>query len=198
MSELSEACEDLGAWLAIAETLIAEPDITPTTRSSGKPTSRPPWNAAVAYAITDAHAGVREIEREFRIEITGRHRWPRGGSDSNTVGAMEAITAMSSVVSRDRAKRAARSLIHWADVIRQLPAVDDKPRWERIRAGPDGLPPTCPHCGTFSLRVAIESGVIQCWFPSCTDSNGNRPAAHLDINRVNGEPVLLWSDGSVQ
>jgi len=189
--ELAAACEELGSWLAIAETLIGEPDIIPSTRSSGKPSSHPPWNAAVAYAITDAHAGIREIEREFRIEVTGRHRW-RGGSDANTTTAMEAITAMSSAVPRALAQRAARSLIHWANQIRMLPAVDDKERWEKIRAGPDGLPPRCPYCKTFSLRVSMTRGLVACWMTGCEDGDGRQPQARMDINRIDGTPVLAW------
>jgi hypothetical protein len=195
-TELADACGELGSWLAIAETLIAEPDIQPSARSSGKPTSRPPWNAAVAYAITDAHAGVRDIEHSFRLIIHGRLR-DRGGSTANTLAALDAITAMESAVPQGNARQAARHLIKWATSIRQLPAIDDKPRWEKIRAGPDGLPPKCPHCQTFSLRVALESGVIQCWFPGCKDGDGNRPQARLDISRIDSTPVLVWIDGRI-
>jgi len=191
--ELARACEELGAWLAVAETLIAEPDIIPTARTTGKPGSRPPWNASVAYAITDAHAGLRQLENELRLEVTGRHHWPgRGGSDANTIGSMKAIAAMGTVVSRQQAKEAARRLAHWADQIRQLPAVDDKEKWEKIRAGPDGMPPRCPCCRNFSLRVNMTRGLVSCWTPDCADEDGRRPQARMEINRVDGTPVLVW------
>ena len=72
------------------------------------------------------------------------------------------------------------------------------PRWERIRRGPDGLPPACPFCRTFSLRVAVASGAVICVYPGCMDSRGDRPSARMEIGRVSGEPQVVWSDGTVQ
>lgn len=196
-SELAQACEELGSWLAIAGTLIAVQDVAPTARSAvGRPASRPPWNSQVAHALTDAHAGIRDIERDFRLEITGSHR-ARGGSDKNTVRALKAIAAMEQAVSEESATKAAKALGRWVTALMRLPSVDKAPVWEKIRAGPDGKPPVCPHCATYSLRVDLSRGIIACWFPDCKDGDGRRPVAQLEMSRVNGAPVVIWRDGLV-
>ena len=197
MSDLEDAAEDLMTWLIVGEHLIAQPDKRPALRSSGKPGSKPPWNAAVAHAILDAHQGVRDLEQRWSDQVTGRHR-DRGGSNGNTAHALKRITSMELAVTRDDVKEGTRLLRRWATTIRQLPAIDDAPRWEKIRAGPDGLPPKCLFCGTFSLRVAIESGVVICVYPDCKDSDGNRPQALLEVNKLDGSPVLVWASGEAQ
>jgi len=204
--ELAQACEELGSWLAIAETLTALPDIEPGGRRAGKPGSRPPGNQAALGVIMDAHAGVRALEAEFRFEVTGTRR-PRGGSGANTEVALSALPDLADAVPvQHEAGRpcrcahceALRQVGRWALAVRQLPAVDDAPRWVKLRAGPDGLPPRCPFCETFSLRLAVESGEIWCWFPGCEDGDGNQPKARVEISRIGGIPVLAWSSGLVQ
>jgi hypothetical protein len=198
MSDLAQVCSELRGWIAIAETLIGARDQKPGVHIASQPSSRPPWNSAVADALLDAWQGVRELELEIRTEISGRRTArPHGPTDVGTRNALKSLTAMEPAMSTDRAKDATAALSRWANVIRRLPAVDDLPHWMRIRPGPDGLPPRCPYCQTFSLRVALESGVVACWLPGCSDSDGNPPRARLDISRINAEPVLAWSDGSV-
>jgi hypothetical protein len=194
---LAAACSELRGWLAIAETLLAARDQQPSVRVAGQPASRPPWNSAVADALDDARAGIRRLEADMYLEIFGKPRRARGSSDGNTTAAIKAVAAMETAVTRDHAKEAAHALARWAAMIRRLPAVDDLPHWIRIRPGPDGLPPKCPFCGTFSLRLAMESGLVACWMPGCADSDGRRPQAHLDISRITGSPVLVWQDGVV-
>lgn len=197
MSDLSDLCDELGHLLAQAEAILGIRDVKPTTRAAGKPGSKPPWNPEVAGALFNAHAGARQLEADLRIAITGRdyRRSPRSG---NTGDVLAAIKAMETAMDHPQAEAAHRKLTRWVTAIRQLPGLDLSPKWERIRPGPDGLPPKCPHCGTFSLRVALSSGVVQCWYPGCTDSDGRRPQARLDLSRINGNPVLVWSDGTVQ
>jgi hypothetical protein len=197
-TDLAQACSELGNWIAVAETLVAIPDQQPGVRVSSKPGSRAPWNPAVATALLDARQGIRDLECEMRTEVTGAPGRPRGGSDGNTRDALKAISAMEQAVSRDHVADALRQLISWANTIRRLPSIDDLPHWRRLRPGPDGMPPRCPFCETFSLRVAVESGVVGCWFPGCTDSEGRRPQARLEISRLNGSGVLVWNDGTVQ
>jgi hypothetical protein len=213
VTELADACQELAGWLAIAETLAAIPDIQPSARPSGRPGTRMPGNVAVLHAIMDAHAGIRDLEADFRMRVTGVMR-ERGGSDGNTTVALEALPNLAGAVDvhhqRDEDEQgrrkpcrcvhcdALRQLGHWAMTIQRLPAVDTVPRWIPIRPGPDGLPPVCPWCKTFSLRLSVELGVICCVFPGCKDDDGNRPQAHLDISRVSGQPVLAWKSGLVQ
>lgn len=191
-SDLARACGDIGYWLAIAETLLAHADQVPSEGGASGFESRPPWNPEVANALLDAHAGIRDLESEMRFEVTGR-RWRRPDSSPHTGDALQAITAMELAVTRPHHDRAIHMLTRWALAIRRLPAVDEALRWQPLRAAEDGgMPPVCPHCRCYSLRVAIQAGLVACWNPECRDADGRRPEAHLDISRLDGSPVLVW------
>lgn len=204
------------AGLVTVTFLIAEADTDPGLRRRGQMESRPPWNAVNANALLEAHQLVRRLEASLRIVVLGHAGHARGGSDANTLEAIRAISRMATAASvihtgepvtrrepdgrkLTAAELAARILDRMTRLIGQLPAVDEVPRWDKIRAGPDGLPPRCPNCGTFSLRVAVQSGIVACFMPNCVDLDGNRPPqARLDMSKLNGEPVLAWADGTVQ
>jgi len=213
MSGLAEACQELASWLAIAETLVAVADIQPSARPASRPGTRQPGNPAALNAVMDAHEGIRRLEASFRVQVTGT-RMARGGSDANTLTALGALPDLASAVPvqhqdvrNDQGRRkpcrcqhcdAAHTLVRWALAIQQLPAVDTVTRWIPIRPGPDGLPPQCPWCQTFSLRLSTEYGQVRCFFPGCTDEDGNRPEARLEISTLSGQPVLAWTSGLVQ
>lgn len=213
MTSLAQACQDLAGWLAIAETLAAIPDVAPSARPAGKPGTRLPGNVAALCAVMDAHAGVRAMEDGWRLQVTGTAQ-ARGGSDANTLAALESIPVLAGAVPEEHQDRydpkgkrlpcrcphceAGKTLTRWALIIQQLPAIDTAPRWIPIRPGPDGLPPKCPWCETFSLRLCVEFGRVQCWFPGCEDDDGRRPSAQLEISRLSGQPVLAWGTGYVQ
>jgi hypothetical protein len=199
-SDLARACADLGWWIALAETLLPEPDRQPSERAGGTPSSCPPWNSAVANALLDAHAGIRDLEAEMRLEVdansgaraletAGRRRSDRSG---NTGEVLAAIASKELAVTRQECDRAVRRMARLALAIRRLPAVDEALRWERIRPGPDGLPPVCPYCELYSLRVAVTAGLVACWTPGCTDDTGERPEARLDLSLLDARPVLVW------
>jgi hypothetical protein len=226
--DLGEACEDLleqlavfslselrggrgDAGLASVSMLIAEPDIEPGP-GRGVPAARLPGNVAALAAELDAHRFVRQLEASLRLAVAGHAGRARGGSDNNTREALAAIARMSTAAEEIKTRHktadgrnitaaalAAKLLDRMTRVIGQLPAVDEFPRWERIRPGPGGLPPRCPNCVTFSLRVAVQSGAVICVFPGCKDLDGNSPPqARLELSRLNSEPVLAWKDGTVQ
>jgi hypothetical protein len=123
---------------------------------------------------------------------------PRLGTDAAIYQALDRIPALA--VSAPHGERAAavRLLTRWATAIRQLPAIDDAPVWEKIRPGPDGLPPICPYCDNYSLAVAVQSGQVMCRFPGCTDANGDTPQARMDIGQVSAEYMVYWNDGHIQ
>jgi hypothetical protein len=187
------------AGLHTTDYMLADLDRTPVTRTAkSTPASRPPGNAAALWAATDAHQLIRRVEASLRLLVTGHTGPARGGSDGNTLAALDAIAKMGTAVPFDAARQAARLLRRAALEIERLSSVDTAPRWSPLRAGPGGLPPRCSHCGLFSLRVAAASGQIVCFTPGCRDTRGKQPAGRADISRVTGGPVLLWSDGLVQ
>lgn len=191
MTSLADACADLASWLPAASDLIAEPD-TDGTRSHGKPGSKPPWNAAAAHAALDAHAGIRHIETAFRTAITGQPGPRRGGSDANTIAALDAIARLGEAVTTDAAAEAARILTRWATAIQQLPAIDQAERPHRVTA-------ECPYCGFEMLRFFPRSGRVTCLRAgACEDADGNHPVGRLSPSALPGmEPGIEWADGLV-
>ncbi len=134
----------------------------------------------------------------------------RGGSDGNTAAALKAIKNLGAALPREVRdskgklvwpcqELAARLLERVVAMIGQLPAVDDVPKWSKIRPGPGGLPPKCPYCETYSLRVSLQAGIVVCVFPNCEDADQRTPPqARMELSRVDGRAVLAWRDGLVQ
>ena len=188
---LAEARADLETWLPVAAALIAEPD-TDATTVHGKPGTRMPGNIAVFYAVMDVHAGVRHLEAGLHAEVTGRPRRPRGGSDGNTLAAIQAIGDLATNASRDSIRHTERLLIRMVTAIRQLPAVDLDERWQKI-AGAE-----CLHCGVTMLRLAPRSGRVTCLrYGACYDHDGGHPVGFVQ-HGMDGQPLVAWQDGCIQ
>lgn len=227
MRDLTAACAELADQLAIFKEpdvttdradaglptvgwLVVDQDVEPSVGRSGVPAARTPGNTAVLNAQFDAHEMIRRLEAAMRLAVAGHSGRVRGGSDGNTLAALKAIQNLGAALpqeTRDARGRlvwpcqelAARVVERVTSVIGQLPAVDEVPKWTKIRPGPGGLPPRCPNCETFSLRVALASGVVVCVFPDCEDLDGRRPPqARMDLSKIDGRPVLVWRDGLVQ
>jgi hypothetical protein len=218
-SDLADACGELAALLdglgasevrngkacaglVTVDNLLADADRVPSVRR-GLPKPMTPGNHAVFVAITDAHELIRRLEASLRLAVAGHTGPARGGSHGNTIAALKSIPRLAEAISEHDRRQAARLLTRAAVRIEQLAAVDSAPKWERIRPGPGGLPPRCPRCLTFSLRVSFLSGAVICVYPGtdgqgCKDLDGNPVRGRLDISRIDGSPVLAWRDGTVQ
>jgi hypothetical protein len=187
---ISGHCADLRRLLPAAAAALAEPDADGTA-GGGQPGTRPPWNAAAAGALMDAHEGVRRLEASMRRDVTGRTGPKRGGSDANTDAAIKAIEALAHGVDDDAAADAGRILERWSRRIRELPAVDESQPWRRV-------PAACPYCGHAMLRVAPRSGQVACLrYGACFDAAGRHPTGRLDVSRLTGDPLIMWNDGLV-
>ncbi len=208
MSAVEDNAGELARLLVIAEVLIMHPDVDQPVMISGgnvAVVSSPAWNTPAAYAITDAHAGVRQAENDLRAQVTGS-QLQRGGSDGNTRAALKAIIVLAAALDdqhqpslkrkcRCSPCRVARALAGWASQIRVLAAVGEAVRWEQIR-GEDGKAKACPYCDTPSLRMAVGEYKVACGNPECEDDNGEPPVAVMEIG-VTGEGILAWADGRV-
>lgn len=187
------------AGLPTFSVLIVDQDVEPSNGRRTAPGTRTPGNTQAINAQMDAHELVRRLEASLRLAVTGHPGRRRGGSDSQTRAALKSIERLGEAVPAHARQTAARLLDRAATAIGQLPSVDEIPRWEKIRPGPGGLPPTCPNCGTYSLRVSLSAGVVVCVLPGCEDMDGRRPPqARMDISKIDGSPVLVWRDGLVQ
>jgi|HubBroStandDraft_3_1064219.scaffolds.fasta_scaffold314222_2 hypothetical protein len=201
MTDLKEACTELGRWLGEAHGLLHQPD---TGENGGSrygalhepPGSAPPWNAAVADAYLTAFFGIRRLEADWR-QLRGLRAHRRGGSPASTYAALSQVPAMETAVSDAAVKDGLRRINHWITRIRQLRAIDEAPQWIRLRAGKDGLPPACPHCDGLGLRMAEGRGVVACFTPGCEDLDGRQPMGLLGFSRLDGSPMLAWHDGLI-
>lgn len=153
MTPLAEACTDLIAWLPHAQALIAEPDTQPTAGRT-QPGSKPPWNSQAANIRLDIHAGARELEQNLRYRVSGTLT-ERGGSDTNTVLALEAAARLAEAVDHAIADAAARLVAGWITVMMQLPAID-------LEDPPRRLPAQCPRCDRGMLRAFMRDGRVAC------------------------------------
>lgn len=188
---LTEACADLTRWLPIAQRLITEADDDGTT-TGGQPSSRPPWNPAAASAAMDAHEGLRRLEASLRLAITGHPGARRGGSDANTIAAIDAIEHLGAGVTAAAMAEAARILDRWSLAIQQLAAIDEAERWQRVAGA------CCPYCGNTMLRLAPRAGRVTCLrYGACEDAEGQHPVGHVQRS-VSGDPIVVWGDGLIQ
>jgi hypothetical protein len=181
--DTGQVCADLASWHNHVAELIDQPDRGGTTPSRSKPRSRPPWNPAVANAIYDTHAAIRETEQELRHDVTRRpaHLCRRPGwSDGNTTRALEAIPKLAAAADTQLTEQAIIDLNRLLASILQLPAIDLEQR-------PRILP--CPRCTRKMLRYWENSDEVACY--------GCNQKASISIGYISGEPDLTWADGWV-
>jgi hypothetical protein len=199
------AVSDLSASLARARELTGQRDTLTAAVITGSPggaVSSPPWNPAAADVVTTVHEGARRLEASLRAQVTGKPGRRRGGSDENTILALEAVSNLSAAIGAHTPGtpgrcecdtcRVTRILGRWTTAAQLLPAIDEGIHWSVIPGRP-----RCPYCHTFALRAARAYGVVACHNPDCEDSDGNQPAGRLDISALNGDVILAWNDGLV-
>ena len=195
---IAEAAAELTAALAAAHACIAHPDTDTPAMITGSHTgtgSRPPWNTPAADAALTAHQAIRHLEATLTLEITGRPARTRGGSDANTWRAIHQITSLAATIPTHAADTIARQLHHLATPAKRLPAIDEATRWIPIRLTTGAPhPPLCPACDHPSLRLADRAYIVMCFYPHCPGLAGERAFARLDMNRLTGEPMLIWND----
>lgn len=219
--EIPTLVAELTPLIRQLQALLAEPVADPTTgtMSHHKVTGSPaPWHTEAAAALFTIHAGVRDLEADLRYHVAGRtvmqHRHARtetvcgktttrefivtgerGGSNGNTLAALDSITRLVHGVPDDIARTVRGALDSWATQARQVRDIGEEDRWEPFRAPKGQLPPACPYCKTYSLRLVRAYGRVRCANRACVDTNGDRPAGGIDKNRMTGRAMLAWADG---
>lgn len=198
--DLEQSCGELAATLGVLRVLMPAQDADGAgVGARPKPGSKPPWNVSVATVETTAHEGARRLEAALRLALTGRPGQRRGGSVVNTEQALRAIATLAFALGATAEDTARIIIDRWLTSARQLPAIDEAPVWRTLAPGPDGLPPRCPYCEAFQLRVAVRSRTVMCFSPACPgDREGKRPQATMELGAASGQPMLVWQDGSVQ
>ena len=178
--------------------LLPEPVADPTvgTMSHHKAAGSPaPWHAEAGPVLYTISEEARRLEASLRLEVTGHPGPRRGGSDANTVAALNAISQLVHAVPDGHARQAARIVDRWIRSARQVGDVGLEERPVPVPAPPGQLPPKCPYCGTFGLRVVRRGTDIWCINRECKDRDGRRPRGHLDRSDVTGDGMITWADG---
>jgi hypothetical protein len=158
--------------------------------------SQPPWHAPVAHAHTDLHSLSRKLERELRQDL-GLPQRARGGSDGNTVRALNAIGRLCEKADDFTVRMYIRELERWSGKASVALGIREFPR--RLPRNPGQPEMPCPWCGNRTLRMhplnQDGKGEVRCVNPGCRDEAGRRPAASLEY--FGGEWGLRWQDGVI-
>ena len=161
----------------------------------GKPGARlASWNTQAAWCILEVHAGARELEQNLKYQVTGKIR-ERGGSDANTLLALEAIISLAPAAGEWELRDALRQVERWCWQARL--ALGQAEPWVQIPRSPGQRAARCPWCGYCTLRMKPLSGQVRCINPACADVNGVQPVGKVEIGLAFGEPLLVWQDDSV-
>lgn len=156
--------------------------------------SQPPWNAAIAYAITDLHALARSLEREVRAELGYTPR-TRGDSENNTRKAFESMLRFCETADDWAVKMYTRELEKWIRNARI--ALDEIEVPRRLPRSPGKPEPRCPFCKNHTLRVKVLENEIWCLNPACKDEDGKKQKARMDYSKMAGDWVVRWDDGII-
>lgn len=188
-----------GGLLDRLEALLPEQVTDPSSGGTRRKVagSPAPWNAEAAAVLLDIHEGARRLEAALRQAVTGRLGERRGASTENTRAALKSIVRLAEALDEDRQADAARIVSRWVTAARQLRDIDEADRWEPLPRCPGELPPKCPWCDCFSLRMCKARSEVRCLNSVCVDERGRRPIARLEIGTVSGEPMLVFDDGTV-
>lgn len=140
--------------------------------------------------LLDLHAWSREAEALACLRACLPRR-DRGGSTGNTRKALERLTGLCEAAGDEEVGDCVDWLNGWCRkaeiVLGERESVHRLPRLAGERES------VCPWCGKDTLRQLAQQGVIFCCDVSCTDEEGRRPRAQLEMFK--GEFVLRWMDG---
>jgi hypothetical protein len=155
-----------------------------------------PWHAAAGEAYMAIHAEAREIEQDARYRITGHTGALRGGSDENTRAALRAVEHLVHALDEDHAHKVGRDVARLVRLARE--ALGESERWAPLRRQPGQLPPVCPYCETYGLRILPSTGEVRCVNPECRDTRGKRPSGHAEHahHTRQGHAAVVFADGA--
>jgi hypothetical protein len=105
------------------------------------------------------------------------------------------VTNLAYAVPAEVAADAAERVAHWVRSARQIRDLDQADRWVPLPRDPGRMPPPCPYCDTYSLRMSRRAGEVRCIAPECCDDRGRRPVARMEIGQLSGDAYLAFADG---
>lgn len=170
-----------------------QPGMGPSQSNIGrhKPESKEPWASAAAHAHFSIYFDSRILADLMRVDI-GIGTWPwRNGEDG-----LDQIESAAPLVTSRVLGVALRQTEHWVQAGLRIHEIDLEDSWTPVPRTP-GQPPTfCPFCSTLSLRVNPRRGLIRCFFPGCTDTDGRATRARMEYSPAFGQGILVFDDGT--
>lgn len=157
-----------------------------------------PWHPEAGMLLLTIHEEARRLEASLREQVAGHLGSRRGGSPGNTAAALGAIARLVYGVPEEDARAVGRVVARWLRSIRQIRDIDLEDRWGPWPVEPGQLPPKCPYCHTYSLRVTPRIGLVACINQRCVDNDGNQPLGQIDPSTtLNSKPMVAWNDGRI-
>lgn len=199
-ARLTTAVRDVRKALSDVADLLPEPQGRPRSGTIGRhaPESSEPWQGEAAAVYWTVHFGARRVEDDCRTDIgLPPHSPARGGSDSNTYAALTAIGNHGPTLTAATLKAVRRTVEGWATAIDRLSDIDQADVWVPVPRTPGALPPACPYCALFTLRMTVRREIVRCFNPACRDSDNRPPIARMERGQLTGDGMLVFADQTV-
>lgn len=153
-----------------------------------------PWHPEAGNILMAIHAGARDLENEMRYRLNGTTA-KRGGSEVNTRKALASVVRLAYALPAPVVEDAANQVAGWVRAARQIHDIDQTDRWVPLPRAPGMMPPPCPYCDTYALRMSRRAGEVRCINPECVDDRGRRPVARMAYGHLTGDAYLAFGDG---
>lgn len=167
------------------------------TMSQHSASSSAPWHEEAGTTLYGISEDARRLEASLRLQISGYPGRRRGGSDANTISALKEICELVYLVPAPSARKAGRIVSRWIRDARRVRDIGLEERPVPLPAAPGQMPPPCPYCVTFSLRVVLQDGRLWCINDECKDGRGRRPHGRMVRSDLNGDGMIEWKDGRI-
>jgi hypothetical protein len=197
-ARVTAAVAEILTGLTQVAALLPEPQGRPRTGTIGRhaPEGSEPWQGAAAAVYWGIHFGVRRLEDTLRAAL-GLAPTNRGGSTANTDHALTAIVNACPTIDPKLLRDVRQQVERWANAITQLPDIDLADMWVPVPRQPGALPPACPYCENFTLRMTVRRELVRCFNPACRDHDGRSPVARMERGRLTGDGMLVFGDQTV-
>lgn len=195
--DLCSALAEADALLPVLARLLPEPSSGgPATGTIGRhaPESSEPWQTEAADAYWRIWFGARKLANRLAKTLgLGERSYPAGATG-------RALTMIGSYAVKLDPEALADTLARvsgWVVAARRIRDIDEVDSWQPLPRPKGFPPPACPYCHTMSLRMAKGREEVKCFFPECTDIDGNPTRARMEIGRFSAGGHLVFGDGTV-
>lgn len=196
-AHLIKALADAEDLLPVLAALLPEPSGTgPQTGTIGRhaPESSEPWHGEAADAYWRIYFGARKLADDLRrLAGVPVRAWGYG----ETTRALGMIASLAASVPEQDLADARQRVESWVNGARRIRDIDEGETWAPLPRPPGFPPPACPYCQTLSLRMAKGREEVRCFYPGCTDFDGDPTKARMELGQFSDSGQLVFGDGTV-